>query len=299
MSVAAGLPAGSIAAPRTGFRPWWLVLPAAAMVLLLLLLPLGILLGLSFGPSMTGSLAFGGGVTLDNYARIFGRAIYSESIYRSVGLAAAASAITLVLGYPLAYVMAKTLNPLRNNILMVIVLSSLQLDLMVRVYGLMVLLGDNGLVNATLIEWGLIETPLPLMYNMLGIVVGLVQIGLPFMVLSLTGAIRAIDPSLEDAARSLGASRWQTIRKIVLPLSMPGTLAGLMLVFALSLSSYAVPTLMGGFKVMVLPVHIYQQIAENARFQFGAALAVVLFVISVASVAAYQHAARRSSRGWA
>lgn len=290
---------GGATGPRAPRRLRWLVAPATLVVLVLLIVPLGMLFGLSFGKSMVGSLAFGSEVTLDNYVRVFSRAIYAESIYRSVGLAAVAALIALVLGYPLAYVMAKTASPLRNNILMVIVLSSLQLDLIVRVYGLMVLLGDNGLINATLIEWGVIERPLPLMYNMFGIVVGLVQIGLPFMVLSLTAAIRSVDPSLEDAARSLGATRWQTIRKVVLPLTMPGTLAGLMLVFALSLSSYAVPTLMGGFKVMVLPIHIYQQIAESARFQFGAALAVVLFVISVASVSAYQIAARRNARGWA
>lgn len=290
---------GGATGPRAPRRLRWLVAPATLVVLVLLIVPLGMLFGLSFGKSMVGSLAFGSEVTLDNYVRVFSRAIYAESIYRSVGLAAVAALIALVLGYPLAYVMAKTASPLRNNILMVIVLSSLRLDLIVRVYGLMVLLGDNGLINATLIEWGVIERPLPLMYNMFGIVVGLVQIGLPFMVLSLTAAIRSVDPSLEDAARSLGATRWQTIRKVVLPLTMPGTLAGLMLVFALSLSSYAVPTLMGGFKVMVLPIHIYQQIAESARFQFGAALAVVLFVISVASVSAYQIAARRNARGWA
>ena len=281
------------------FRLWWLVVPAVAVVLFLMIIPLASLLGLSFGKSTTGSLALGGEATFDNYARVLTRAIYAESIVRSIGLAAVASVVTLILGYPLAYVMAKTRNPLRNNILMVIVLSSMQLDMIVRLYGLMVLLGDNGLINATLIEWGVISSPLPLMYNMFGIVVGLVQVGLPFMVLSLTGVIRAVDPSLEDAARKFGASRWQTLRQIVLPLTMPGILAGTILVFALALSSYAVPTLMGGFKVMVLPIHIYQQIAENARFQFGAALAVVLFVISLAAVAIYQRAARRSTKGWA
>jgi putative spermidine/putrescine transport system permease protein len=162
----------------------------------------------------------------------------------------------------------------------------------------MVLLGDNGLINATLIEWGVITSPLPLMYNIFGILVGLVQVGLPFMVLSLTGSIKAIDPSLELAASSLGATRWQTFVRIVLPLSMPGILAGTMLVFAMSLSSYAVPTLMGGFKVMVLPIHIYQQISESARFQFGAALAIVLFVISVLAVIVYQRTSRKSLKGW-
>ena len=300
-SITSSAPESRAAASASGvrLRPWWLVVPAVAVVVLLFIVPLTSLFGLSLGKSVTGSLALGSEPGIDNYVRVLTRAIYAESIVRSIGLAAVASRATLILGYPLAYLMAKTRNPLRNNVLMVIVLSSMQLDMIVRLYGLMVLLGDNGLINATLIEWGVISSPLPLMYNMFGIVVGLVQVGLPFMVLSLTGVIRSLDPSLEDAARSLGANRWQTIRQIVLPLTMPGILAGTILVFALALSSYAVPTLMGGFKVMVLPIHIYQQIAENARFQFGAALAVVLFVISLAAVAIYQQAVRRSTRGWA
>jgi len=279
-------------------RPWWLVVPAVAMVLLFLIVPLLTLFGLSFGKSLTGILAFGSDITFENYQRIFTRAIYAQSILRSVLLAAGAALITLTLGYPLAYLMAMTRRPRLNSLLMLIVLSSMQLDMIVRIYGLMVLLGDNGLINATLLEWRVISAPLPLMYNVGGIVVGLVQVGLPFMVLSLAGSIKSVDPSLELAARSLGATRWQAFRQVVLPLTMPGILAGTMLVFALSLSSYAIPTLMGGFKVMVLPVHIYQQIAESARFQFGAALAVVLFAISVLSVLIYQRAARKTLKGW-
>jgi putative spermidine/putrescine transport system permease protein len=161
----------------------------------------------------------------------------------------------------------------------------------------MVLLGDNGLINGFLLRVGAITAPLPLMYNVFGVIVGLVQITLPFMVLSLIGIIKAIHPSLEEAARSLGASRWHAFVTIVLPLSMPGILAGTLLVFALSISSYVVPALMGGWKVMVLPIHIYQQIAEVGRWQFGAAIAVVLFVTSIAAVAVYHQAAVRTSGG--
>jgi putative spermidine/putrescine transport system permease protein len=188
-------------------------------------------------------------------------------------------------------------KPSRATLLMILVLSSMQLDMVIRMYGLMVLLGDNGLINGFLLRVGAITAPLPLMYNVFGVIVGLVQITLPFMVLSLIGIIKAIHPSLEEAARSLGASRWQAFVTIVLPLSMPGILAGTLLVFALSISSYVVPALMGGWKVMVLPIHIYQQIAEVGRWQFGAAIAVVLFVTSIAAVAVYHQAAVRTSGG--
>jgi putative spermidine/putrescine transport system permease protein len=110
---------------------------------------------------------------------------------------------------------------------------------------------------------------------------------LPFMILSLVGIIRSIDPSIEEAARSLGASRWRTFFSITVPLSLPGILAGFILVFALAISSYVVPVLMGGWKVVVMPMHIYQQIAEMGGWQFGAAIAVILFIVSLIAVYLY------------
>jgi len=290
-------PMTSIAQAFGGFRLWWLVLPAFLVFLVFFVIPLAVLFALSLDKSTAGVLSFAGDLTLDNFVRIFTRSIYYESIIRSIGIAAIVSAVCLFFGYPLAYLIAKTEHPGRNTFLMILVLSSMQLDMVIRMYGLMVLFGDNGLINGFLISTGLIADPLPLMYNTFGVVVGLVQVTLPFMVLSLIGIIRAIHPALEEAARSLGATRWQAFRRVVLPLSMPGILAGSLLVFALSISSYVVPALMGGWKVMVLPIHIYQQIGESGRWQFGAAVAVVLFVTSMLAVAIYQRAAVRSSGG--
>ena len=276
---------------------WWLVLPAFVFFLVFFVVPAVSLFLLAFDKSSAGVIAFKGDITLDNFVRIFTRALYYEAILRSVWIAAVASLACLVFGYPLAFLVAKTEHPTRNAILLVLILSSMQLDMVIRMYGLMVLLGDNGLINGALISAGLITEPLPLMYNTFGVIVGLVQIALPFMVLSLTGIIKAVHPSLEEAARSLGASRWTAFRKVTLPLTMPGILAGSLLVFALSISSYVVPALMGGWKVIVLPIHIYQQIAESGRWQFGAAVAVVLFVTSMAAVAVYHRAASLQAGG--
>ena len=208
------------------------------------------------------------------------------------------SLITLILGYPLAYVIAKTTDPARNTLLMILVLSAMQLDMVIRLFGLMVLMGDVGLINEFLRWTGLLgDTPIPLMYNFFGVVVGLVQFALPFMILSLVGVIQGISPSLEEAARSLGATRWQSLRKVVIPMSMPGVLAGMLLVFALSISSYVVPTLMGGWKVIVLPIHIFQQISELAKWQFGATVAVIMFAISVLAMLVYHRAASRFAGG--
>lgn len=279
------------------FRLWWLVVPAFLFFLVFFVIPTASLFGLAFNKSAAGVINLTSNITLDNFVRIFTRESYYQSILRSIGISAVVSIAALFFGYPLAYVVAKTIRPSRASLLMILILSSMQLDMVIRMYGLMVLLGDNGLINGTLIRMGLISAPLPLMYNSFGVVVGLVQITLPFMVLSLIGIIKAIHPSIEEAARSLGSSRWHAFRTIILPLSMPGILAGTLLVFALSMSSYVVPALMGGWKVMVMPIHIYQQIAEVGRWQFGAAIAVVLFVTSIAAVAIYHQAASRTSGG--
>lgn len=288
-------------AARSGFLPsprmWWLVLPAAAVFVVFFVIPVASLFGLSFNKSVAGVIAYSSELTFDNFVRIFTRATYYEAILRSIWVSAIVSVVSLLFGYPLAYVIAKTTNPGRNTLLMILVLSAMQLDMVIRMFGLMVLFGDNGLINGFLLYTGLISNPVPLMYNTFGVIVGLVQITLPFMVLSLIGIIKAIHPSLEEAARSLGASRRQAFFSIVLPLSMPGILAGTLLVFALSISSYVVPALMGGWKVIVLPIHIYQQIAEVGRWQFGAAIAVVLFITSIIAVAIYHQAAARTSGG--
>ena len=117
------------------------------------------------------------------------------------------------------------------------------------------------------------------------------------MVLSLIGVIQRINPSLEEAARSLGASRWATFRYVILPLSMPGILAGMLLVFALASSSYSVAALMGGWKVWVLPVHIYQQVSNGGHWQFGAAIAVILFAVNITAIFVYQAVAARTAGG--
>jgi putative spermidine/putrescine transport system permease protein len=127
----------------------------------------------------------------------------------------------------------------------------------------------------------------------------MVQFAMPFMILTLVGVIRGIDPSLEEAARSLGAPRRRAFLRVTLPMSMPGILAGSLLVFALSISSYIVPALMGGFRVGVLPIHIFQQVAEGARFQFGATIAVILFLLSALAVGIYLRIGSRRSGGLA
>jgi putative spermidine/putrescine transport system permease protein len=267
--------------------------------MLFFVIPVGLLFATSFNPAKVGQVALISDLTLDNYIRFFSRSNYLMAAGRSIFLASIVSVITLIVAYPMAYVIAKTENPARNTFLLILVLASMQLDMVIRLYGMMVILGDNGLINQILQAMGLTDGPVALMYNFCGVVFGLVQFALPFMILTLLGVIKGIPPSLEEAARSLGASRIGAFTRVTLPASMPGILSGSLLVFALSISSYIVPALMGGFRVGVLPIHIYQQVAQSARFQFGATIAVILFLISATAVAVYLKLGNRSSGGLA
>ncbi len=284
---------------QQGQLGWLLIVPLLVFMTLFFVLPVGLIFATSFNPQAVGQVMVTSDLTLDNYIRFFQRSNYLMAAGRSLLLAAAVSVVTLFIAYPMAFVIAKTRHPGRNTFLLILVLASMQLDMVIRLYGMMVILGDNGLINQMLRGLGLIESPLPLMYNFLGVVLGLVQFSLPFMILTLIGVIRGIDPNLEEAARSLGATRRRTFQRVTLPVSMPGILSGSLLVFALSISSYIVPALMGGFRVGVLPIHIFQQVAESARFQFGATLAVILFLLSAVAIAVYLHVGTRRSGGLA
>ena len=279
------------------YRPVFLVLPTFVFFLIFFIIPVVSLFVIAFDKPMTGVLEFKGEWTLKSFFRIYNRSLYFDAAVMSVSLAALVSVITLIIGYPLAYLIAKTEHVARNTFLMILVLCAMQLDMVIRIFGLMVLLGDNGLINGALMYFNIIEKPIGLMYNKLGVVIGLVQFSLPFMVLSLIGIIRGISPSVVEASRSLGASPSKTFWSIILPLSMPGILAGTLLVFAISISSYIVPALMGGWKVMMMPLHVYQQVAEMGKWQFGSAIAVVLFMTSLISVLVYQRVAIRIAGG--
>ena len=278
---------------------WLLVVPLVVFFAIFFVIPVGLLFATSFNPAKVGQVAFVPDLTLDSYIRFFSRSNYLMAAGRSVLLAGIVSFVTLIVAYPMAFVIAKTQNPGRNTFLLILVLASMQLDMVIRLYGMMVILGDNGLINQLLQGMDLTDGPVALMYNFLGVVFGLVQFSMPFMILTLVGVIKGIPPSLEEAARSLGASRRRAFLRVTLPASMPGILSGSLLVFALSISSYIVPALMGGFRVGVLPIHIYQQVAESARFQFGATIAVILFLISATAVVIYQKLGNHSSGGLA
>ncbi len=212
------------------------------------------------------------------------------------GSASLTTVVSLLLGYPLAYHLALTRSRWKP-LLIVFILSPLLVGIVIRCYGWMILLADRGLINETLAQNGWITKPLPLMYNKFGVTIALVHVFLPFMVLSLTGVLKRIEPQLIEASQTLGASPRRAFFEVTLPLSLPGILAGSLLVFSLAISSFVVPILVGGFKVHVLPMVVYEQVLSVFDWPFGAANAFVLLVISVALIGVYIKVTERALRG--
>ncbi len=173
-----------------------------------------------------------------------------------------------------------------------LVLSPLLVGIVIRSYGWTILLGNNGIINRTLINAGLVDRPVALMYNSLGIVIALVHVFLPFMILPLMSALQGIDPSIEAAARSLGANRVTAFRRIVLPLAMPGIQAGCILVFVLSLSAYVTPSLIGGLRVKTMAVSVVDALIDTFQWPFGSAMALLLSLTGALVVAVFARLTR-------
>ena len=224
--------------------------------------------------------------TLANYAAVLTDPFYLLLIARTVGLGILVTVISLVLGYPLALRIARA-GPRLKSALIAITLSPLLINLVVRTYAWLVLLGDTGVVNHWLQGLGLIGAPLPLGGNTFSVVVGLVHICLPLMILSLIGVLERIDLALIDAADSLGASRARVLAKVVLPLSMPGVGAGSLLVFSFVISAFVTPAFLGGNRVSTISTLIYEKFTFSANWPVGATLVMVLLVINFGVVAVH------------
>jgi len=263
-----------------------LILPSALLFALFFFLPIGLMAAMSL---LTGNPVVAPHVDLTtrHYARIINDPYYLEVIWTTIRIGLWTTLTSLVIGYPLAHWMARIKSRAGHALLLMAVLAPMLTGIVVRTFAWMALLSDKGVINQTLISLGLISQPLKLMYNETGIVIGLVHIYVPFMVLTLTGVIGRIDERLEQAAENLGASPARAFLEVTLPLSLPGILAGSLLVFALAISAYVTPILLGGFQIMTLPILIYQQISANFNIGFAAALGMVLLLVSFILVIAY------------
>ncbi|GAA3739096.1 ABC transporter permease [Leifsonia bigeumensis] len=222
-------------------------------------------------------------LTFENYAEIFARAFHLTSLVTSLELAVVVTVITAVLGYPLAYYLVRSTSRYKALILLAII-SPLLISVVVRSIGWLILLGREGVVNQLLLSLGLVSEPLQLLYNFMTVVVGEVNILMPFMVLSLTTSLSQIPRSLEEGASVMGAGAVQRFLRVTLPLSAPGLISGAMLVFILTMGSYVTPQMLGGGKVNVITTDIYSRMMVDFDWPMGAALSVVTLLLTLSVV---------------
>jgi putative spermidine/putrescine transport system permease protein len=217
--------------------------------------------------------------TLDNFRRIFDSTVYVQVLWITLRVSMVVTVASLILGYPVAYVLART-DPTRSSLLLSLVLIPFWTSILVRTYAWMVLLGREGIINQFLMRTGTTDEPLKLLNTTFAVYVAMVHILLPFMVLPLYAAIRAIDEDYIRAAQGLGASQVGVFWQVTLPLSLPGIAAGCVLVFILALGFFITPALVGGPKDLMIAVLINQQV-DLFNWPFASALAVLLLAAAL------------------
>ena len=268
---------------RPTARVWALLAPGGLWLLAFFLLPIAIVLGYSFMPRGT----YGGvapGFTLEHYQR-FVDPLYLEILQRTFFWAAGCTVICLVLGYPVAYVIARA-GRWRNLLLFLVVLP-FWTSFLVRTFAMIFLMRDTGLINRWLLGLGLIDQPLTILYTPFAVMAGLVYGFLPFMILPIYASLERVDPSLLEAAEVLGARPRERFWRVTLPLSLPGVIAGCLLVFVPALGSFLTPDLLGGAKQMMIGNLVQNQFAAARNWPFGSAVSLIVMALVLIAVVLY------------
>lgn len=261
----------------------WGLVPALVLIAIFFA-AYAIFIHASFTQSGTGASVHGTGVSLANYVKYFTStsdlAILGETLWISVWIMLASA----VLGFPVAYTIVRTQSALLRNVLFIAVIMTFLSGSITRAYSWLVILGNRGLVNTLLLKLGLLAKPLQLVYNEIGVFVALLHFVLPFFILTMMGPLKNVHKNLEDAAINLGASRAQTFVAVTLPLSLPGIVAGCSLTFALSLSAFAFPLVLGGGRMRMVANSIYENIFTAFNIPYAATIATVFLVVALVSV---------------
>lgn len=212
---------------------------------------------------------------LKYFAKFFSDEYYRDILFSTITTAFKVTFFALILGYPTAYYLARTTSKYKNLLLMGAILPFL-VSALVRAYGWIVILGDTGIINQMLLGAGLIDKPMKILYTMNGVVVGLVHLLIPYMILSIATVLQNIPTNLEYAARSLGANRWETFKKIVFPLSLPGVITGSILVFTVSMTAFVTPKLLGGPRIKLMSTMVFQEVQVTFNWSMASAISFIL-----------------------
>jgi len=250
----------------------------------LLLLPAALVIAAFLGSlAITGVISFSDGRgqwTLRHYERFLFDAHYLNYLWRSFRIAAYCTPVTLLLGYPFAYVMSRS-SPAVRVALTVILVVQFFTSYIVRTYALILALGNNGILNRSLLELGVLSQPVQLLFREPGVAISLVVIPLPFMILPIYSVLKNVEPNLETAASSLGASRFKVFWTVTFPLSLPGVFAGIVLVFLFDLTAFIIPAMLGGGYVDMIANAIHEQAMAVLDKHFAAAMSVVLLLVTL------------------
>jgi len=265
-----------------------LVLPLAALFVACFVAPLCVLVILS----LHGEAAMRTW-TLANYAKFFTDPFNYSILWDTLLLGVKATLLCLVFAYPIAWICARSGPRLQSAIVFLVILPILT-SVVVRTFSWIVILGRQGIINQIALSLGLVNEPIRLLYTETGVVMVLAQVQMPLMVLPILTVLLKIDPNLADASRVLGAGEWRTLWRVTIPLSLPGVIAGCILTYTACITAFVTQTLIGGARLIYMPLHIYQQAIGANNWPFAAAISVVFMVAVLLIVAVLSAAARRS-----
>lgn len=263
-------------------RPWLLLLPMLALMIYVFILPLGAFLEYSVYRYQRGRLI--PDVNFDTYWRFLTDAYYHAIIFDTLKMAAITTAVSLAIGYPLAYGLWRCGRPRLQLWFGLLIFSPVLVSVVVRSYGWTVLLSDQGAVNWTLMRLGLISEPLEMIYNLTGVVISLSHVFLPFVVFPIFASLTRIDPALREASMDLGAGWWTTFRRVIFPQSLPGLVSAAQIAFTLALGAMVTPAILGGGRVLVLSLQVYRATSE-INWPVAAVGGLILLLMALATVA--------------
>jgi putative spermidine/putrescine transport system permease protein len=272
-----------------------LLLPLTLINAVVFIAPMAYLLRMSLNRALDG-----GGIepalTFANYLAFLTDSFYLEMILRSVLVSAGVTVLTLLLSYPIALFIHRA-PPRWRNLLTVITISPLLVSAVVRTYGWMLILSDQGIINGTLVKLGIITAPLRLINNMTGVVIGLVEILMPYMILALMAGFGRLDRSYEEAAQTLGARPFTVFRRIIVPVTAPGIALGCLLCFVLAISSFVTPKLLGGGRVFLLATEIFDQAINLLNWPLAGTMSLIVLVLFGLALGLYGAIARQLGTG--
>jgi len=259
-----------------------LLLPATIVLMIFFVAPVALIV-----PEAVYS---NGKFTTDTFWSVVSEPYYAQVLWRSLWLSFVSTVVCILLGYPIAYYATRVAGEQYKRYIYMIILAPLFTSAVIRVIAWTIILGTKGILNTAMMQLQIIDSPLRMLYTETAIMTGLVYTMVPFAVLTIASVLENLDGRLEEAARDLGATPMETFMRVTLPLSAPGVSAGAILVFALCISAYVTPALLGGGRIKVLASIIFEQFLRNPNWSLGSAISCLLLAVTGLVIFAYGRA---------